>query len=98
MSPSAECGHRHAGRAAQEATSSARQRQPGNVQPVAQRAAADLFMKGAPDVGVANGAHHARELAGDGEAQPGSAEPLCGRGIGQAELLEQLCLPYRPRK
>src|SRR6516225_2507675 len=37
-------------------------------------------------------AHHARELAGDGEAETGSAEALRGRGISLAELLEQLCL------
>src|SRR5215472_10121714 len=40
-------------------------------------------------------AHHARELAGDGEAQTGAAEAPCGRGIGLAELLEQLCLLLR---
>ena len=40
-------------------------------------------------------AHHARELAGDGEAEPGAAESLSGRGIGLAELLEQLCLLLR---
>src|SRR5262245_52979259 len=32
-------------------------------------------------------AHHARELAGDGEAEPGAAEALSGRGIGLTELL-----------
>src|SRR5262249_62047359 len=32
-------------------------------------------------------AHHARELAGDGQAQPRAAEVLSGRGIGVAELL-----------
>src|SRR5262249_12576089 len=37
-------------------------------------------------------AHHACELAGDGEPKPGAAEALRGRGIGLAELLEQLCL------
>ena len=37
-------------------------------------------------------AHHARELAGDGEAKPGAAEALRGRGVGLAELLEQLRL------
>src|SRR5262249_19980069 len=37
-------------------------------------------------------AHHACELAGDGEAKPGAAETLSGCGIGLAELLEQLCL------
>ena len=36
--------------------------------------------------------HHARELAGDGKAQPGAAKVLRRRGIGLAELLEQLCL------
>src|SRR5438876_11998896 len=39
--------------------------------------------------------HHARELAGDGEPKPRPAELLCGRGIGLAELLEQLCLLLR---
>src|SRR6266536_387119 len=33
-------------------------------------------------------AHHARELAGDGEAKPGAAEALRSRGIGLRELLE----------
>ena len=37
-------------------------------------------------------AHHARELAGDGEAEPGAAEALRGRRIGLGELLEQLRL------
>src|SRR6266566_2208571 len=37
-------------------------------------------------------AHHAREFARDGKAKAGSAEVLRGRGIGLAELLEQLCL------
>src|SRR5262245_41076234 len=37
-------------------------------------------------------AHQARELTGDGKAEAGSAEALSGRGIGLAELLEQLCL------
>src|SRR5262245_46484661 len=40
-------------------------------------------------------AHHARELAGDGEAETGAAEAPRGRGIGLAELLEQLCLLLR---
>src|SRR5215831_10207101 len=31
-------------------------------------------------------AHHARELAGDGEAETGAAETLRGRGISLAEL------------
>src|SRR2546430_13082575 len=34
-------------------------------------------------------AHHAGELAGDGEAQARTAEPLRGRGVALAELLEQ---------
>src|SRR5262249_61841886 len=38
------------------------------------------------------GAAQARELTGDGKAEPGAAETLRGRGIGLAELLEQLCL------
>jgi hypothetical protein len=37
-------------------------------------------------------AHHARQLAGDGEAEAGSPEALGGRGIGLAELLEQFRL------
>ena len=40
-------------------------------------------------------AHHARELAGDGKAEPRAAEALRGRGIGLAELLEQLRLLLR---
>src|SRR5215831_11558472 len=40
-------------------------------------------------------AHHARELAGDGEAKTSAAKPLRGRGIGLAELLEQLSLLLR---
>ena len=36
--------------------------------------------------------HHARELAGYGKAQSGSAEVLGGRGIGLGEFFEQLCL------
>jgi hypothetical protein len=39
--------------------------------------------------------HHARELAGDGEAEAGAAKALSGRGIGLAELLEQLSLLLR---
>src|SRR5262249_50372451 len=39
--------------------------------------------------------HHARELAGEGKAEPRSAEALRGRGIGLTELLEQLCLLLR---
>ena len=39
-------------------------------------------------------AHHARELAGDGEPEPRAAEALSGRGIGLAEFLEQLCLLF----
>jgi hypothetical protein len=33
-------------------------------------------------------AHHARELARDGEPEPSAPEALRGRGIGLAELLE----------
>src|SRR5262245_42396462 len=40
-------------------------------------------------------AHHARELAGDGKAEPRAAEALNGRSIGLAELLEQLGLLLR---
>src|SRR5262249_23556383 len=40
-------------------------------------------------------AHHARELAGDGEAKPRAAEALRGRGIGLGEFLEQLDLLFR---
>src|SRR6516162_1657024 len=40
-------------------------------------------------------AHHARELAGNGKAETGAAEFLRGRGIGLAELLEELCLLLR---
>src|SRR5262249_34469780 len=39
--------------------------------------------------------HHARELAGDGKAEPRAAEALRGRGIGLGELLEQLYLLLR---
>ena len=34
-------------------------------------------------------AHHARELAGDGEAQAGAAKARRGRGLGLAEFLKQ---------
>src|SRR5262249_15795758 len=37
-------------------------------------------------------AHHARELAREGEAEPRAAEALRRGGIRLAELLEQLCL------
>src|SRR5262249_27408377 len=40
-------------------------------------------------------AHHARELAREGKAEPRAAEALSGRGIGLAELLEQLSLLLR---
>src|SRR5262249_25830814 len=40
-------------------------------------------------------AHHARELARDGKAQPRAAKVLRGRGIGLTELLEQLSLLLR---
>src|SRR6516165_9042545 len=40
-------------------------------------------------------AHHARELAGDGKAEPRAAEALRGRGLGLAECLEQLRLLLR---
>src|SRR6516165_9159532 len=40
-------------------------------------------------------AHHARELAGDAEAETGAAKAPRGRGIGLAELLEQLRLLLR---
>src|SRR5215471_2004613 len=39
--------------------------------------------------------HHARELAGDGKAEPRAAEALRGRGVSLAELVEQLCLLLR---
>src|SRR5215831_9641656 len=39
-------------------------------------------------------AHHARELARDGQAEAGAAVLPCGRGIGLGELLEQLCLLF----
>src|SRR5262245_14015408 len=38
--------------------------------------------------------HHARELAGDGEAETGAAEALSGGSIGLRELLEQLGLLF----
>jgi hypothetical protein len=37
-------------------------------------------------------AHHACELAGDGESEPGAAEARRGRLIGLGKLLEQLRL------
>src|SRR5262249_14131936 len=40
-------------------------------------------------------AHHACELAREGKAEPRAAEVLSSRGIGLAELLEQLCLLLR---
>ena len=40
-------------------------------------------------------AHHARELAGEGETESRAAEALRGRSIGLAELLEQLGLLLR---
>src|SRR5215469_15851348 len=40
-------------------------------------------------------AHHARELAREGKPEPRAAEALSGRGIGLAELLEQLRLLLR---
>src|SRR5215471_12736874 len=40
-------------------------------------------------------AHHPRELTRDSEPEPRSPEALSGRGIGLAELLEQLCLLLR---
>src|SRR5215472_16928114 len=40
-------------------------------------------------------AHHARELAREGKAEPGAAEALRSRGIGLAEFLEQLGLLLR---
>src|SRR5262249_38850902 len=40
-------------------------------------------------------AHHARELAREGKAEPCAAEALSGRGIGLGELLEQLSLLLR---
>src|SRR5262249_37991271 len=39
--------------------------------------------------------HHARQLAGDGEAEPSPTEALRGRGISLAELLEELRLLLR---
>src|SRR5262249_40809429 len=40
-------------------------------------------------------AHHARELAGDREAQPGAAVAARGQGIGLGEILKQFCLLFR---
>src|SRR5262245_11964478 len=40
-------------------------------------------------------AHHTREFAGYSKAQSRAAEALSSRGIGLAELLEQLCLLLR---
>src|SRR5262249_60493305 len=40
-------------------------------------------------------AHHARGLAGDGQAEAGAAKALSGGSIGLAELFEQLCLLLR---
>src|SRR5262249_51029814 len=40
-------------------------------------------------------AHQARELAGDGQPEPGAAEALRSRGIGLGELLEQFGLLLR---
>src|SRR5262249_61841527 len=40
-------------------------------------------------------AHQARELTGDGKAEPRAPETLCSRGIGLGELLEQLGLLLR---
>src|SRR5262249_39974916 len=40
-------------------------------------------------------AHHARELAGDGKAEPRAAKALSSRGIGLRKLLEQLSLLLR---
>src|SRR5262249_14108013 len=39
--------------------------------------------------------HHARELARQRKAEPRAAEALSGRGIGLAELLEQLSVLLR---
>src|SRR5215471_8977553 len=39
-------------------------------------------------------AHHARELAGDGKAEPRAAKAVSGGGIGLRELLEQLGLLF----
>src|SRR5262249_37179543 len=39
--------------------------------------------------------HHARELAGDGEAEPGAAVAARGQGIGLGEILKQFCLLLR---
>src|SRR5215469_48798 len=40
-------------------------------------------------------AHHARELAGDGKAEPGAAVAARGQGIGLGEVLEQFRLLLR---
>src|SRR5262245_56790260 len=40
-------------------------------------------------------AHHARELEREGKAEPRPTKALSGRGIGLAELLEQLSLLLR---
>src|SRR5262245_24903206 len=40
-------------------------------------------------------AHHARELAREGKTKSRAPETLCSRGIGLAELLEQLGLLLR---
>src|SRR5262249_54126803 len=40
-------------------------------------------------------AHHACELAREGKSEPRAAEALCSRGIGLAELFEQLSLRLR---
>src|SRR5215831_11889969 len=40
-------------------------------------------------------AHQARELTSDGKAESRAPETLCSRGIGLAELLEQLGLLLR---
>src|SRR5262245_21320380 len=40
-------------------------------------------------------AHHARKLAGDGQAEAGAAKALSGGSIGLAELFEELCLLLR---
>ena len=42
-------------------------------------------------------AHQLRQLAADGQAQPGAAEPPRGRGVGLGELLEQRARAGRPR-
>jgi hypothetical protein len=37
--------------------------------------------------------HHARELAREGKAEPGSAVAPCGQGIGLGEILKKFRLP-----